>query len=229
MARKQVLVVGLGRLGSSVARTLFREGHDVLAIDSADERVQEMLGQVTHCVKGDATHEAVLRELGVPNFDGAVVAIGSHIESNIMATVLLKNIGVPRVVSRARNRLHGQILERIGADLVVYPEEEMGSHVARNLFNPDVLEYMQLAPNFGISKVRIPDDLLGQTLQEAGLSGEGRMRDGLAVLAIRRGKEILLLPSGGERIRVDDQLIIASSDELLDRVMAQKNGRRRAD
>ena len=123
MENQQIVIIGLGRFGSSVAYTLYQMGHDVLALDLDAARVQEAMGQVTYPVQGDATQEAVLKELGIPNFDMAVVAIGSNVEASIMSTVLLKSMGVPHIVARAKSRLHGQTLERVGADVVVHPEQ----------------------------------------------------------------------------------------------------------
>lgn len=217
MAKKQIVVVGLGRFGTSIATTLYQMGHDVLAIDTDERLVQETMGQVTYAVRGDATNEAVLRELGAPDFDIAVVAIGSAMEASIMATVLCKSLGVGIVVARARNQLHGQTLERVGANLVVYPEQERGVRIARTLFHPDVLEYMEVAPNFGISKMKVPNEMFNRTLKEAGLS-TGRDKYGLAVLFVRRGKEFILLPSEEERLRPGDLLVLASSDDRLDRL-----------
>ena len=223
MVRKQIVVIGLGRFGSSVARALYQTGHDVLAIDRDEAPVQELLGHVTYSVRADATNEAVLRELGVPNFDAAVVGIGSDIQSSIMSTVLLKSFELPHVVARARNQLHGQTLERLGADQVIHLEQEMGTRLGRSLLNPGILEYMELAANFGISKMKTPQAISNHTLREAGLA-EARDKYGLAVLAIRRGKELILLPSEEERLQPDDLLIIASKDDLLEKLLNEKNG-----
>ena len=217
MAQKQVVVIGLGRFGSNMTRTLYQMGHDVLALDTDERLVQEAMGNATYAVKADATSEAVLRELGVPSFDVAVVAIGSDIQASIMSTVLLKSLEVPYIVARASNHLHSQTLERVGANLVIYPEQEMGVRVARNLFNPDVMEYMELATNFGISKVKAPDEINGLTLKEAGLAGS-RDRYSLSVLAVRRGKDLIFLPAEEERLQSGDVLIIASRDEHLERL-----------
>lgn len=216
--KRQVVVIGLGRFGSSVARTLYNLGHDVLALDTNEARVQSMMGQVTYPVTGDATNEAVLKELGVPDYDVAIVAIGSDIVSSIMASVLLKTLGVPYVISRARNALHGNTLERIGVDRVVHAEAEMGVRLAHNLFNPHVQEYLELIPNFGISKVRVPRRFVNMSLKELGFSYP-RDRQGLAVLAIQRGKDIILNPDTEERIQAGDLLVLAGKDELLDRLV----------
>ncbi|MEC9140594.1 MAG: TrkA family potassium uptake protein [Chloroflexota bacterium] len=219
MANQQIVVIGLGRFGSSVAYTLYQMGHDVLALESDQARMQAAMGHVTYPVQGDATEEAVLRELGIPNFDMAVVAIGSNLESSIMSTVLLKSMGVPHIVARAKTQLHGQTLERVGADVIVHPEQETGEHVARGLFHPEVQDFMEVAPNFGISKVKASPQTTNLTLKEAGLTG-ARDKYGLAVLAIRRGKDVILLPSEDERIQKEDTLVLASKEDMLDKLHA---------
>jgi trk system potassium uptake protein TrkA len=220
MANQQIVVIGLGRFGTSVAYTLYQMGHDVLALEIDQARVQAAMGQVTYPVQGNATEEAVLRELGIPNFDMAVVAIGSNVEASIMSTVLLKSLGVPHIVARAKTQLHGQTLERLGADVVVHPEQETGEHVARGLFHPEVQDYMEIAPNFGISKVKASPQATNRTLKEAGLTG-ARDKYGLAVLAIRRGRDVILLPSEDERIQKEDILVLASKEEMLDKLHAE--------
>jgi len=215
--KKQVVVVGLGRFGTSVASELYQMGHDVLAVDTDELRIQDMLGRVTYAVKADATNEAVLRELGVQDFDVGVVSIGSNIQASILITVLLKSLGVSFLIARAVNALHGDTLERIGADKVVYPEQETGLRVAHILFNPGVLDYMEMVTGFGIVKVRPPDVMVNHTLESAGLS-DARDKYGIAVLAIRRGREHILIPSKDEVIRPGDQLIVAGRDEHLGRL-----------
>lgn len=215
MSRKQVVVIGLGRFGSSLARMLFQMGHDVLAIDNDDTRVQEVMGQVTYPVRANATSEATLRELGIANFDVGVVAIGSNIQASIVCTVLLKSLGVPHVVARAHDPVHGQALQQLGANRVIYPEQEMGTRAARNLFDPDVLEYMEVGGNFGVSKLQLPRQFNNLTLKEASLTARDRYH--ITVLAIRRGNDVHLLPSEEERLRVGDVLVIAAQDGALER------------
>ena len=215
--QKQVTVIGLGRFGSSVAGSLYNIGHDVLAIDVDEDRVQSMMGQVTFPVTGDATNEAVLRELGVPDYNAAVVAVGSNITASIMTSVLLKKLGVSYVVSRAQNELHGNTLELIGVDKVIYAESESGVRLAHNLFNPNVQEYLELAPNFGLSRLRVPKRFINMTLKELGFSSP-RDKYGLAVLAIKRGTDITLNPDADDRLQDGDLLVLAGRDEQLDRL-----------
>ena len=145
---KSIMIIGLGRFGASVAHTLYQSGYDVLGIDTDEKIVQDNMGQITYSVQGDATSETTLRELGAPNFDAAIVAVGEDMQVSLMTSVLLTTLGVPLIVARAKNLLHGNTLEKIGVHKVIYPEQEMGELLAHSLFNPDVLEYMDLTPDF---------------------------------------------------------------------------------
>jgi trk system potassium uptake protein TrkA len=213
--KKQVCVIGMGRFGATVARELYQSGHDVLAIDNEEGKIQDMLGQVTYAVRADATNESVLRELGVSDFDVAIVALGSeNIQASILITVLLKSLTIPFIIARAATQVHGDALERIGADKVVYPEAESARRVAHIDFNAGIVDFMELAPGSGISKVHPPEEMLRRTLEEAGLSGpQGKY--GVVVVAIRRGRAYILNPSKDEDIKPGDQLIIAGRNDQI--------------
>ena len=213
--KKQVCVIGMGRFGATVARELYQSGHDVLAIDNEEGKIQDMLGQVTYAVRADATNESVLRELGVSDFDVAIVALGSeNIQASILITVLLKSLTIPFIIARAATQVHGDALERIGADKVVYPEAESARRVAHIDFNAGIVDFMELAPGSGISKVHPPEEMLRHTLDEAGLSGpQGKY--GVVILAIRRGRAYILNPSKDEDIKPGDQLIIAGRNDQI--------------
>ena len=215
--KRQVIVIGLGRFGSAVTRKLYNLGHDVLAMDKDEVRVQEVMGQTTHALSGDATNEHVLRELGVVDYDAAIVAIGLDIMSSVMTSVLLKTLGVPYVVSRAHNELHANTLERIGVDKVVEVESEMGVRLAHSLFNPNVTEYLELTPRVGISKLRVPDRFLNMTLKEVGFS-DPRDKNGLSLLAIQRGDRVNLHPEQGDKFKRGDWLLLAGRDDLVERL-----------
>ncbi|MCE2456997.1 MAG: TrkA family potassium uptake protein [Dehalococcoidia bacterium] len=215
--KKQIAVLGLGRFGSSIARSLYNLGHDVLAIDKDESRVHNMMGACTYSLIADCTNEAVLRELGVPDYDAAVIAIGSDVTSSIMASVLIKTMDVPYIVSRAHNELHGNTLSLIGVDKVVHAEEEMGNRLAHSMFNPNVQEYLEITPNFGISKLKVPDEFNGRTLNELGFSSP-RNKYGLVVLAIRRGREVTLNPDTNDRLGGGDWLVLAGHDSMLDQL-----------
>jgi len=214
--RRQVLVVGLGRFGVSVSETLTQIGYEVLAIDRREMPVQDMASRVTHTIQADATNETVLKELGVRNFDIAIVAIGSGIENSVLATILLKKLGIPRVIARANNDLHGDILERIGADMVVSPEKEMGSRVARGAIMPGVSGYLDLAPAYGIARFMAPPNMTGQSLSDIGIGRKGKWE--VAALVILRGQEIIVNPAPLEIIQSEDVLVLAGNDENLERM-----------
>ncbi len=217
--KKQIIIAGLGRFGSSLATGLYQIGHDVMAIDNNEKRVQDIMGNVTYAVTADATDENVLEELAVKNFDAAVVAIGSSIQSSIMATVLFKTMGVNFIVARANNKLHGETLERIGANLVIRPEEETGTRLAHNLFRPAVEAYMEIIPDFGISRITVPERFVNMSLKETGLA-EARDKYGLAILALKRGNNVTLSPDTDDKLREGDVLVLAGKDEFVDRFNA---------
>ena len=216
--KKQVCVIGVGRFGAAVAQELYQSGHDVLAIDQDEAKIQDLLGQVTYAVRADASSETVLKELDVADFDVAVVALGSdNVQSSILITVLLKSIGVPFVIARATNELHGSTLERVGADRVVFPEMESARRTAHVGFTAGVIDYMPIVPNFGISKMQPPEEMFGRTLEEVGLGGS-QDKHGVSVLAIRRGRTSFLHPAKDEEIKPGDVLIVAGANEHIGRL-----------
>ena len=216
--KKQVCVIGMGRFGSTVAHELYQSGHDVLALDIDEAKIQEQLGHVTYAVRADATSESVLHELDIPDYDVAIVALGSdNIQASVGMTVLLKSLGVPMIIARAASDLHGETLERIGADRVLFPEAENARRVARLEFTRELLDYMPILADYGISKIRPPEGMLNHTLEEAGLSGAGD-RHGISVLAIRRGRTTLLHPASDEVMESGDVLILAADSEQISRL-----------
>ncbi|MBI4294866.1 MAG: TrkA family potassium uptake protein [Chloroflexi bacterium] len=212
--KKQVVVIGLGRFGVSLADTLFGMGHDVLAIDIDEKKVQSIATQITHAVQADATSEAVLRELGIGNFDVAIVAIGTAIQSSVLATILLKKLGMRYVIARAENELHGSILDKIGADKVIYPEREMGTRLAHRLTLTDVLDYIPMGTNYGVAKLQAPPYCFGRTLADIGFGRGGRWS--LAVLMLQSEKEIIVVPDRTETVAPGDILIVAGNDDKLE-------------
>lgn len=143
---KSFAVIGLGRFGMSVAKTLAAMGCEILAIDSDEHKVQEIAAKVTHAVQADAKDEDVLRALGVQNADVVIVATTQDIQTSILVTVMIKEMGVKTVVVKAKNELHGRVLQKIGADKIVYPERDMGIRVAHNLVSKSIIDYIELSP-----------------------------------------------------------------------------------
>jgi trk system potassium uptake protein TrkA len=211
---QQVIVVGLGRFGSAAARELHKLGHEVLAVDANESTVNDIAAEVTHAVQADASDEEALRSLGAASFSIAIVAMSSSTEASIFATMALKRLGVAHVIAKASNVLHGAILERIGADRVVYPEREAGVDVAHTMTIPQVLDYIDLGPGFGTAKVRVPQTFVGKTLRELDLG----TRFKVTALALRRGDAVTVNPHRDEQLRVGDQLLLLGRDEELARL-----------
>ena len=191
MANKQFVIIGLGRFGSSIAKTLYSLGNDVLAIDKDEDIVQEIADSVTHAVQLDATDENALRALGIRNFDVAVVTIGDNIQSSIMATLLVKELGVKYIIAKGHSDLHAKVLYKIGADRVVLPEKDMGVRVAHNLVSANILDYIELSEDYSVMEIQVLDEWSGKTLNELRL----RSKYGINVMAIKRGDEVNLSPS----------------------------------
>ena len=212
-----MIVIGLGRFGSSITSTLYNLGHDVLAVDLDVTRVQNIVGQSTHSISGDATNEQLLREIGIQEYTVAIVAIGANIVASIMTTVLLKTMGVPYIVARATNPLHANTLNRLGVDRVVQTESEMGSRIAHSLFSPDVQEYIELSSEFGISKILAPNQFQDRQLKDIGFS-ESKDGSGISVLSIRRGSKITIMPDIDTQLKEGDTLILAGKDEDINQL-----------
>lgn len=211
MAGEQVMVIGLGRFGSAVARELERLGHQVLAIDQSEQMVNDIAPDVTHALQLDAADEDALRSAGAADFGAAIVAISSDAEPSIFATMVLKRLGVQNVVAKAGSLLHGEILSRVGADRVVFPERETGLRLAHSFNVPNVIDYLDVAPSFGIEKIRPPKAFVGRTLGELDLKG----RLGLTPIALRRGSQVFVNPAREERLGEGDELILIGRDDKL--------------
>ncbi|WKV08500.1 TrkA family potassium uptake protein [Thermoanaerobacterium sp. CMT5567-10] len=211
MSGKQFVVIGLGRFGSSVATTLYSLGCDVLAIDSSEERVQRISDSVTRAVQADATDEKVLRSLGVRNFDVAIIGTGTDIQTSLMVTLMVKELGVKTVVAKALNELHAKVLLKIGADRVIFPEKEAGIKLAHSLTSSNILDFIELSPEYNIVEIMALRDWIGKSLNELKL----RQRFGLNIIAIKRENNIKITPSADDIIMEGDNLfVIASIDSI---------------
>ncbi len=211
MPKKQFAIIGLGRFGSSVATFLSQMGYEVLAIDEDEERVQDVANTVTHAVSADSTDEEAMRALGVRNFDVVVVAIGQDIQASILTTLILKDLGVPKLIVKAQNELHGKVLNKIGADKVVFPERDMGLRVAHHLISPNILEHIELSTDYSIVELRVPASMIGKNLKQLDV----RAKYGCNVLAIKRGNDMNVAPSADQAITEEDILVIVGRNEQL--------------
>ena len=213
-ARRQVAVLGLGRFGSAAARELARIGHEVLAVDRDLAVVQEIADDVGHAVQADVTNEDALAELGLDQFDAVIVGITGSLEASILATVLVDRLRVRRIIAKAADPLHGSILERVGAHVIVYPEREAGCRIAHSFAAPGIRDYLDVVPGFGFARVPVAESMAGRSLAELDLSRTCEV----TVVALCRAGQVTLQPSGDEALRVGDELIVAGSDEDLERL-----------
>lgn len=211
---KSYVVIGCGRFGTSVAKTLYTLGHDVMAVDQSEEIIQSISDYVTHAVQVDATDEISLKALGIRNFDVAVISIASDIQSSIMATIIIKELGVPYVLCKAQNELQAKVLYKIGADRVVFPERDMGVRVAHNLVSQNVLEYIELDPNYSMAEIKVPTSWIGKTLQSVNL----RAKYGINVVAIKKDTMVNISPEADEIFEFGDLLVVIGDNNAIGRV-----------
>jgi len=209
---RRVTVIGLGRFGRSVARTLYELGYEVTAIDRDEHQVEEASEYVALATQGDGADEDLLRSLQVERSSVAIVAQGSELESSVLATLVLKRLGVPYVVAKANNELHGEVLRRVGADRVIFPERDAGLRLAHTLAVPRVDDYISLSPTSGIAKFTAPPNLIGRTLTDVHAICGAQ----LSVLALKRGRLLTSTPSLDERIQEGDELVVIGPDAAIE-------------
>lgn len=212
---RQYLVVGLGRFGSSLAKTLYNLGYDVMGIDRDEEIIQNMADSITHAVQADATDENILKALGVKNFDVAIVSIGDDIQSSILITIMLKEMGIKYVVAKAQSQLHGKVLYKIGADRVVFPERDMGVRVAHNLIYSNILDYIELSPEYSIVEIAAVPAWFDKSLRQLDM----RKKYGLNVMAIKRNNnDVIISPHADDVIFKDDILVVVGHKEDIEKL-----------
>ena len=213
--RKQFVVLGLGRFGLSVAKELSENGYDVLAAGIDPDAVQIAAGFVTHAVCIDVTDDISMKALGIGNFDVAIVGIGNHLEASVIATLQAKEMGIPYVVAKAQNDAHKQILEKIGADRVIFPEREMGIRLANSLMYGNFFEFMELSSEFGIAEFEPHKTWIGKTLAQLQIRG---IYD-LNVVAIRTHGKTEASPRADRVIHDKDVLIVMGENRAIQRCL----------
>ncbi|GAA3717976.1 TrkA family potassium uptake protein [Salinicoccus jeotgali] len=211
--KKDYAVIGLGRFGASIVRELIELEMDVLAVDIDENRVNEYADIATKSAIGDTTDERVLKNLGLGNFDNVIVAIGDNIQSSILTTLLLKDLGVKHVSVKAQNNYHARVLDKIGADMVIHPERDMGKRIAHKLASTSVLDYLELSDEHSIVEIRAQENLADQSLLDLDIRAEY----GVSVIAIKRDEDIIVSPDPTVNIQRDDILIVIGDDQDLTR------------
>lgn len=207
-------VIGLGRFGSEIASKLSEHGDDVLVIDKEEALIEPIADQVTRAVVADATNKDVLRGLGVADSDCAVVAVGSDLASSVLVTMNLKALGVKRVICKAYDELHSEILEKLGADQVVIPEQEMAEKVAMSLTSPDVLEYIRFSKAYGIMELVAPQNWVGKSLKELNV----RAKYGVNIIAVRSDEVVLVSVDPERKFLPEDVLVVLGDYGKLDKM-----------
>lgn len=213
--RKQFVVIGLGRFGTSVAKTLNALGQDVLAMDINEHAVQVIMHDVTQAVQADARDEETLRALGVRNFDVAIVAIGDDLEANILITLMLKEMGIPYVVTKAQSALHGKVLEKIGADKIIFPEQDMGIRLANNLIKTNVMDFIELSLDYSVFEIIASAQFVNKTLGELDLRAVYKIN----VVAIKKGADqIVIAPGANAIVEEGDILVVVCNKKALEKL-----------
>lgn len=223
MNKQTFAVIGLGRFGGSVCRTLADAGQEVLAIDKYESKVNDYKDIATQAVVADAQDEDVLRSLGIRNVDHVIVAIGEDIQASILVTLMVKEQGVRYVTAKAQNEYHARVLEKLGVDKVVHPERDMGIRIGRSLTSKNMIDYLDLDANFKLAEILITNPkFFGKSLADM----DFRERFELNVIALAHSRREMLLPSAGDVLSEDDSILVAGPPEAIDRFESLMQKRR---
>lgn len=211
--KKEFVVIGLGRFGGSIVRELVRQGADVMAIDTDPERIDEYAQIATQAVVADTTDEAAVKALGIWNFEHVIVAIGENIQASILTTLILKEHGVAQITVKAQNDYHEKVLSKIGADVVVHPERDMGIRIANNMLSNNVLDYLELSDEHSIMEIKANEKVAGKSLIDLDI----RAKYGVNIVGITRGEEIMISPAATDVIELGDILLVIGADIDINR------------
>lgn len=210
---KQVLLIGLGRYGQNIAVRLNEMGHQVMAVDKDEKRVNAILDIVTNAQIGDSTNREFLESLGVRNFDYVIIAIAGDFESSMITTVMVKELGAPNVISRASSEIQEQLLKNNGADVVIYPEKTVGIWTANRYVSEHVLDYFDLADGYSIYEISMPDSWVGKTLASMDI----RSKYGINILAVRSGEHLNVTMDPNEKFVKSQSLLVLGKSENVHR------------
>ena len=209
---KSYFVIGLGLFGQALARQLCKLGADVLAMDMSSQLVQQVAADVTHAVVGDAKDKEVLRALGAKDFDCAVIAIGDDLATSVLVAMNLMELGVPYIVCKAHDETHRKVLEKLGVNRVVIPEQENAHRLGRSLHSHNVLEYIELSEEYGILEVPAPKGWTGKSIRDLNI----RAKLGINIIAVESGRKTNVSPSADYTIQPDDILVVLGDSYSLE-------------
>lgn len=211
---KSYIIIGLGRFGQTLARQLCALGAEVLALDKRSDLVQQVAEDVTHAVVGDGQDKEVLRALGARNFDCGIIAIGSNLAASVLTAMNLKELGVPYIICKAHDETHRKVLEKLGVDRVVIPEQEYAQRLARTLNSHNVLDYIELSEDFGILDVPAPKSWIGKSLRELNV----RAKLGVTIIAVENGGKTNVSPTADYAVEEGDTLVMLGDNVALEKV-----------
>lgn len=207
---KSYIVFGCGKFGSSAAKTLSELGNEVMVVDINLDSIEEIADYVTTAIQCDVMDENATSEMGLKNFDAAVVAIGTNFEAAIMSTVLAKEAGIEYIVAKATSNRQALILKKLGADKIIFPERDMGVRVAHNLSASNLMDFIQLSPDYSIAEFLCPVTWVGKNLKQLNV----RSKYKVTVLAIERGNDdIKIDPYPDSLLQEGDVLVLLGKDE----------------
>lgn len=209
--QKQYIVVGLGRFGRAIAETLCEDGAEVLGVDCRMDMVERMRDELTQTIQMDAMDRDALETLGVQDFDIVFVTMGSDIRASGTIVLLLKELGARRIIAKAHDEFHGRMLEKLGADQVLFPERDMGRRVAHSLISGNVIEFMELSTQYSMAEIRPKPEWIGKTLEALAM----RSRMDINVVAIRNGDAVNAMPQPDTRISEGDVMLVVISEQAL--------------
>lgn len=209
---RQYIVVGLGRFGRAIAETLCQDGAEVLGVDRRMDLVEDMRDSLTHAIQMDAMDRDALETLGVRDFDIAFVTMGSDIRASGTIVMLLKELGAKHIIAKAHDDFHGRMLEKLGADQVLFPERDMGRRIAHNLVSGNLIEFLELSTEYSMAEIRPREEWIGRALEDLSM----RSALGINVVAIRSGDSINAMPQPETVIQKDDVLLVVIRDKLLE-------------
>ena len=212
--KKQIVVFGLGRFGAAVAHTLSEMGHEVLAVDSHMDAINEISPYVTHAVQLNATDEAAFESLDLGSFDAAVVYIGENIRDSVLISMLCKEAGVKLVVSKANDELHAKVLKKVGVDRVVFAERDMGVRIAKSLIVPHLVDLVNIGGDYALAQITVPESWVDKTLAQLDV----RRRWGVSIITVNRNGQVNAALSADTRLLGGDQLLILGLQKDVEKV-----------
>ena len=211
---KQYMVIGAGRFGVSVARNLIKEGQEVMLVDGSEDVVQQLADEIENIAIVDVADEMALKNAGLRNFDVAIVAIGTDLRASIMATLIAKELGVPYVISKAKDKLQAQVLRKIGADKVIFPEVDMGEKLAKYLVFENVLDYMDIDEDHTIFEMRVPSSWVGKNMIDLQIRNKFSMN----VVAVKKDKQFEVPADPNKEFSPEDIIVVAGKIKDIQKI-----------